>query len=156
MDASGGATAAPGWAGPRAAPADAQPAAWTLSEWARVEAVPVGTKTAVQLHDDEAPPDSRRVTGRFHAATADTFTLTLEELTATSSTRTLIKSAVDSVSVVHGPRRVPPLQHTRRWTPRQRIHAQHGPRWRVFLLLAGSGQRCVGPGMSQTTVYDTC
>ena len=37
--------------GPRAAPATE-----TLSEWARVEAVPVGTQTVVQLHDDEAPP----------------------------------------------------------------------------------------------------
>ncbi len=88
-----------GGLGSRAVPADAQPASGTLFEWSRVEAVPVGTQTEVQLHDDEAPPDSRRVTGRFHAATADTLTLALEELTSTSSTRTLVKSAVQSVSV---------------------------------------------------------
>ena len=91
------ATAA-GWAGPRVV-SDSQSAARTLSDWSRIEAVPVGTKTEVQLYDDEAPPDSRRVTGRFHAATADTLTLTLEDLTATSSTRTLVKSAVHSVFV---------------------------------------------------------
>ena len=89
----------PGGLGPRVV-SDSQSAARTLSDWSRIEAVPVGTKTEVQLYDDEAPPDSRRVTGRFHAATADTLTLTLEELTATSSsTRTLVKSAVHSVSV---------------------------------------------------------
>ena len=53
----------PGGLGPRAAPAEAQPAAGTLSEWARVEAVPVGTQTVVQLHDDEAPQDNRRDAG---------------------------------------------------------------------------------------------
>ena len=86
-----------GWAG---ATSGVRFPARTLSDWSRIEAVPVGTKTEVQLYDDEAPPDSRRVTGRFHAATADTLTLTLEDLTATSSsTRTLVKSAVHSVSV---------------------------------------------------------
>ena len=50
----------PGGLGPRVVP-DSQPAARTLSEWSRIEAVPVGTRTEVQLHDDEAPPDSRRV-----------------------------------------------------------------------------------------------
>ena len=89
----------PGGLGPRAVPAEAPPAAGTLSEWARVEAVPVGTQTVVQLHDDEAPPDSRRVTGRLHAATADTLTLTLGERTVTSSTHTVAKSAVHSVSI---------------------------------------------------------
>ena len=89
----------PGGLGPRSAPVDAQPVNRTLSDWSRVEAVPVGTKTEVQLYDDEAPPDSRRVMGRFHAATVDTLTLTLEDLTATSSTRTLVQSAVHSVSV---------------------------------------------------------
>ena len=81
------------------AAAEAQPAAGTLSEWARVEAVPVGTQTVVQLHDDEAPPDNRRVTGRLHAATAATLTLTLGERTVTSSTHTVAKSAVHSVSI---------------------------------------------------------
>ena len=76
----------PGGPGPRVVP-DFQPAARTLSEWSRIEAVPVGTRTEVQLHDDEAPPDSRRVMGRFHSATADTLTLTLDE----SSTRPLAR-----------------------------------------------------------------
>ena len=58
----------PGGLGPRVVP-DSQPAA----------------RTEVQLHDDEAPPDSRRVMGRFHSATADTLTLTLDD----SSTRPL-------------------------------------------------------------------
>ena len=89
----------PGGLGSRAVPADAQPAAGTLSEWARVEAVPVGTQTVVQLHDDEAPPNNRRVTGRLHAATADTLTLTLDERTVTLSTHTVAKSAVHSVSI---------------------------------------------------------
>ena len=89
----------PGGLGPRSAPVDAQPANRTLSDWSRVEAVPVGTQTEMHLHDAEAPPDSRRVTGRFHAATADTLTLTLGERTATSSTHTVTKSAVRSVSI---------------------------------------------------------
>ena len=80
---------------PRAVPADAQPAARTLSDWSRIEAVPVGTRTEVQLYDDEAPSDSRRVTGRFHAATADTITLTMDD----SSTRTLARSVVHIVSI---------------------------------------------------------
>ncbi len=53
-----------------AVPTVSQPTARPLSEWSRVEAVPVGTPILVQLYDDEAPPDRRRVTGRFHAATA--------------------------------------------------------------------------------------
>ena len=65
----------PGGLGSRVVP-NSQPAARTLSEWSRIEAVTVGTRTEVQLHDDEAPPDSRRVMGRFHSATADTLTLT--------------------------------------------------------------------------------
>ena len=77
--------------------AEAQPGGRTLSEWSRVEAVPVGTPIEVHLYDDEAPPNSRRVTGRFHAATADTLTLTLEE--QFTPTRTLAKSAVHIVSV---------------------------------------------------------
>ena len=59
----------PGGLGPRVV-SDSQSAARTLSDWSRIEAVPVGTKTEVQLYDDEAPPDSRRVTGRFHAGRA--------------------------------------------------------------------------------------
>ena len=85
----------PGGLGPRSAPVDAQPANRTLSDWSRIEAVPVGTQTVVQLYDDEAPSDSRRVTGRFHAATADTITLTMDD----SSTRTLARSVVHIVSI---------------------------------------------------------
>ena len=86
-----------------AMPAVSQPAArapWWSAEpltWARVEAVPVGTRTEVQLYDDEALPDSRRVTGRFHAAMADTLTLMLDE--RRMITRTLEKSAVRTVHV---------------------------------------------------------
>ena len=85
----------PGRPGRRAVPADSQPTAQPLPDWSRVEAVPVGTQTEVHLYDDEAPPNSRRVTGRFHAATADTLTLTLEE--QSTPTRTLAKSAVHIV-----------------------------------------------------------
>ena len=88
----------PGGLGPRVV-SDSQSAARTLSDWSRIEAIPVGTQTVVQLHDDEAPPDKRRVTGRLHAATADTLTLTLGERTVTSSTHTVAKSAVHSVSI---------------------------------------------------------
>ena len=53
--------------------------------------------------------------GRFHAATADTLTLTLEDLTATSSsTRTLVKSAVHSVSVRRPDQEaIPGMEHSR-------------------------------------------
>ena len=90
-------TPRPGRPGQRAEPADAPPAAQVLSDWSRVEAVPVGTPTEVHLYDDAAPPDSRRVTGRFHAATADTLTLTLEE--QSTPLRTLAQSAVHIVEV---------------------------------------------------------
>ena len=90
----------PGGLGPRVVP-DSQPAARTLSEWSRIEAVPVGTRTAVQLHDDEAPPDSRRVMGRFHSATADTLTPTLDD----SSTRPMARDRpyhIVSLFIVRG------------------------------------------------------
>ena len=76
--------------------AEAQAVARTLSDWSRVEAVPVGTQTEVQLHDDAAPPDSRRVTGRLHEVTADTLTLTLGRSTRT---RTLAQSDVHIVQI---------------------------------------------------------
>ena len=51
-----------------------------MSEWARVEAVPVGTPIEVQLYDDVGPPDLRRsVTGRLQEVTADTLTVVLDE-----------------------------------------------------------------------------
>ena len=85
-----------------AVPADTQPASrnWWVSapvgEWSRVEAVPVGTQIMVQLYGDAAPPDRRRVTGRLHAATADTLTLTL---TRPTRTRTLSQSDVHIVHI---------------------------------------------------------
>ena len=63
------------------------------AQWSRVEAVPVGTRTDVALFEDEAPPDSRRITGRFRSATADSLTLALDDGMA----RTLVKSAVQMV-----------------------------------------------------------
>ena len=75
--------------------ADGQPTARPLSDWSRVEAVPVGTQTEVRLYDHAAPAGSRRVTGRFHAATADTLTLALDD----GSRRTLAQSAVHSVHI---------------------------------------------------------
>ena len=66
--------------------ADPQPTArngWSslpVSEWAPVEAVPVGTPIEVQLYDDVGPPDlRRRVTGRLQEVTADTLTVVLDE-----------------------------------------------------------------------------
>ena len=59
-------------------------------------------------------------------------------------------------SLVMGMRHVFPQQMSEVALSQRRIHAKPDPRWRVFLLLAGSRQRCVDPGMSQTTVYDTC
>ena len=77
--------------------AGAQPvAARSLSDWSRVEAVPVGTPIEVQLHEDEAPRrGSRKIQGRFHSATADTLRLTLDEWS--TPTYTLAKSAVHIV-----------------------------------------------------------
>ena len=63
-----------------AGPPQTQPAARPLSEWSRVEAVPVGTSIMVQLYDDVGPPElRRRVTGRLHEVTADTLTVVLDE-----------------------------------------------------------------------------
>ena len=87
----------PGRPGRRAVPADSQPTTRPLPDWSRVEAVSVGTQTEVHLYDDEAPLGDRRVTGLFHAATADTLTLTLEE--GSTPTRTLAKSAVHIVYI---------------------------------------------------------
>ena len=57
------------------------------------ETVPVGTTTEVQLFEDEVPPDNRQVTGRFHSATADSLTLTLDD----GTTRTFARSAVQMI-----------------------------------------------------------
>ena len=51
-------------------------------------------------------------------------------------------------SLVMGMRHVFPQQMSEVAFSQRRIHAQPDPRWRVFLLLAGSRQRYVGSGMS--------
>ncbi len=73
--------------------AESQSAARSLFGWSRVETVPVGTATEVQLFEDALSSDDRRVTGRFHSATADSLTLTLDD----GTTRTLARSAVQMV-----------------------------------------------------------
>lgn len=50
-----------------------------LSDWARVQAVPLGTKTKVQLYKDEAPAGNRNPQGRFHSVTGNSVTLKLED-----------------------------------------------------------------------------
>ncbi len=81
----------------RTVPGEVQPAPRSQSEWSSVEAVRVGTPIEVQLHEDEAPSDGGRIKGRFHSATADSLTLTLDD----GQTRTLAQSAVH---VVHARR----------------------------------------------------
>ena len=90
----------------RTAPAESQQATQS-PEWSRVEAVRVGTRIRVQLH--EASPDGRTLTGRFHAATTDTLTLTL----ADGQTRTLLeKQAVHTVHI-----RRPIIERYMGWIP---------------------------------------
>ena len=79
----------------RLAPPTTQSTARSLSEWSRVEAVQVGTPVRVQLHEVDPRRESRTFQGRFHAATADTLTLTLDEWS--SPTHTRAKSAVYTV-----------------------------------------------------------
>ena len=67
-----------------------QPARSMSSDWSRVEAVRVGTPIRVRLYEHEAQQsDLVTIRGRFHSATADTLTLTLNELG--SPTRTVEK-----------------------------------------------------------------
>ena len=63
------------------------------SDWSRVQAVPHDTKTGVRLYQDAASPESRRIKGRFHLATADSITLVIED----GQTRTFPKQAVRKV-----------------------------------------------------------
>ena len=63
------------------------------SDWSRVQAVPHDTKTVVRLYQDAASPESRRIKGRFHLATADSITLVIED----GQTRTFPKHAVRKV-----------------------------------------------------------
>ena len=62
-------------------------------DWSRVQAVLHDTKAAVQLYKDAAPAESRRIGGRFEAATADSITLRLKD----GQTRTFKKSDVRKV-----------------------------------------------------------
>ncbi len=64
-----------------------------MSDWSRVQAVASPTPTRVQLYNDEAPPEHRRVRGRFHSATPGSITLTLPD----GQRRTLHKRAVRKV-----------------------------------------------------------
>ena len=64
-----------------------------MPDWSRVQALPLQTKTEVQLYEDEAPQESRKVRGRFDSATANSVTLTLED----GQTRTLPKASVRKV-----------------------------------------------------------
>ncbi len=68
-------------------------AARHMPYWSRVQAVAPRTKTEVQLYKDEAPPGSRKIKGRFLAATIDSVTLALKD----GQTRTLRKQAVRKV-----------------------------------------------------------
>ena len=64
-----------------------------MSDWSRVQAVASPTPVRVQLYEDEAPPQYRKVRGRFHSATADSITLTIPD----GERRTLQKTAVRKV-----------------------------------------------------------
>ena len=77
---------------PRAVSATVQRRDPPVSKWLRVEAVRVGTLIRVQLHDVDPRRGSRTIQGRFHSATADTLTLTLDEWS--SPTYTVAQSAV--------------------------------------------------------------
>ena len=79
----------------RVGAAELQPAEQSLPGWARVEAVRVGTPIKVQLHDADSSRGSRTLQGRFHAATADTLTVTLDD----GQMRTLEKQAVHVVHI---------------------------------------------------------
>lgn len=43
--------------------------------WSRVQALPHNVRTTVWLYEDAAPPENRRIKGRFERATADSITL---------------------------------------------------------------------------------
>lgn len=68
---------------------------WIRTDWSRVEAIPVGTRTEVRLYKDQAPRGGRTLKGRFHSATDDSFTLLLSD----GKPRTLRRQAVRKVLV---------------------------------------------------------
>ena len=49
------------------------------SDWSRVQAVKAETRTEVQLHEDAAPWDDRKIKGRLHSVTDDSITLQLKD-----------------------------------------------------------------------------
>ena len=61
--------------------------------WARVQALANNTKTRIWLYQDTAPPESRKIKGRFESATADSITLLLKD----GQTRAYPKTAVHKV-----------------------------------------------------------
>ena len=65
------------------------------ADWSRVQAVPHHRKTVVRLYQDQAPPESRRIKGRFDSATTDSITLMLKD----GQTRTVQKQAVRKVLI---------------------------------------------------------
>ncbi len=49
------------------------------ADWSKVQAVSPKTKMEVQFYEDEAPRGDHKIRGRFHLATENTVTLTLED-----------------------------------------------------------------------------
>ena len=72
---------------------------WVKQDWSRVQAVTPGTPTTVLLYKDKAPRGKRKITGRFHSATAESVILLLPD----GQTRSLKKQAVLKV-LVYRPR----------------------------------------------------
>ena len=65
------------------------------ADWSRVQAVQLNRKTVVQMYQDAAPRDHRRIKGRFDSATADSITLVLKS----GQTRTFPKTDVRKVLI---------------------------------------------------------
>ena len=72
---------------------------WVKQDWSRVQALTPGTPTTVLLYKDKAPRGKRKITGRFHSATAESVILLLPD----GQTRSLEKQAVLKV-LVYRPR----------------------------------------------------
>ena len=65
------------------------------SDWSRVQAVQAETRTEVQLHEDAAPWDNRKIKGRLHSVTDDSITLQLKD----GRQRTVHKHDVQRVGI---------------------------------------------------------
>ena len=65
------------------------------SDWAKVQALAVETRTEVQLHKEVVPQGNRKVKGRLHAVTDDSITLQLKD----GQQRTLRKQEVHRVGI---------------------------------------------------------